>query len=275
MSVEVTLFQGRVGDHNDLAMPGAQALGQAIARTLNLDLSIVGSPEPALNTSWDVELQKARPALLQLGRRFEEIYARGNRSIAATSRCAASIATLPVVTRFHPDACVVWFDAHADLNTPTSTTSGYLGGLALAAPLGIWDSGFGSGLAFKNVILVGQRDIDPFEVRLMRDKAISHITPGPAIGRRLREAIGRRPVYLHLDCDVLNPGIVPTDYVHEGGLTLDDLAEAMTALAHSEVVGAEIAEFQNSWFPGDAPVSPNPLISALLPLIHKLTKDSA
>ncbi|WP_275477567.1 arginase family protein [Aureimonas ureilytica] len=42
------------------------------------------------------------------------------------SRCAVSIATLPVVAKHHPDACVVWFDTHADLNTPESTTSGYL-----------------------------------------------------------------------------------------------------------------------------------------------------
>jgi hypothetical protein len=35
-----------------------------------------------------------------------------------------------------PDAPVVWFDAHADLNTPESTSSRYLG-VALSGPLDV------------------------------------------------------------------------------------------------------------------------------------------
>jgi arginase family enzyme len=53
--------------------------------------------------------------------------------------------TLPVMARYHPDALVVWFDAHGDLNTPESTTTDYLGGLALSGPVGMWESGLGSG----------------------------------------------------------------------------------------------------------------------------------
>ncbi|WP_444847916.1 arginase family protein [Duganella caerulea] len=53
--------------------------------------------------------------------------------MTASSRCAASLATLPVVARHRPDACVVWFDAHADLNTPSTTDSGYLGGMVAGA----------------------------------------------------------------------------------------------------------------------------------------------
>ena len=51
--------------------------------------------------------------------------------------------TLPVMARYHPDALVVWFDAHGDLNTPESTTTDYLGGLVLSGPVGMWESGPG------------------------------------------------------------------------------------------------------------------------------------
>lgn len=77
-------------------------------------------------------------------------------------------------------------------------------------------------------------------------------------------------MYVHLDCDVLEPGIVPTDYVHAHGLTLQDLRAACAVIAEGEVVGVEIAEFQNSWVAGGPPVSPVPLIRALEPLIANL-----
>ena len=78
-------------------------------------------------------------------------------------------------------------------------------------------------------------------------------------------------MYVHLDCDVLEPGIVPTDYVHAHGLTLQDLRGACEVIAEGGVVGVEIAEFQNSWEPGGPPVSPIPLIQALEPLVDQLS----
>jgi len=58
------------------------------------------------------------------------------------------------------------------------------------------------------------------------------------------QAVGRRPTYVHIDCDVLSPGIVPTDYEVPGGLTLQDLGAALEALARGTVVGLEIAELE-------------------------------
>lgn len=270
MHTELVLFQGRAGDHNDLALPGARAIASAISTLQGLSATTIGQPEPALNQRWDVELEAARPALRALHDHFEQIYQQGGRALSASSRCAASVATLPVVARHHPDTCFVWCDAHADLNTPTSTLSGYLGGLALSGPLGLWDSGFGAGLELNNVILLGQHELDPFEVELMQRQNICHIRPGPALAQQLRAAVAGRPVYFHLDCDALDPGIVPTDYVCAGGLSLDDLHSAAEVLAQSTVMGLEIAEFQNAWTADGAPVSPLPLIRALMPLIHKL-----
>lgn len=274
MKTELILFQGRVGDHNDFAIPGAHALASEIGTATGLLPSIIGQPAPALNTNWDVELEKARQGLANLQDRYDRIYAAGDRAISATSRCAASIATLPSVARYHPDACVVWFDAHADLNTPESTQSGYLGGLALSAPLGLWDSGFGAGLNPKNLILVGQRDLDPFEAQLIREKGVCLIPPGETIADQLQTAIGGRSVYVHIDCDVLNPGIVPTDYVHEHGLSLEQLHGACLAIARNEVIGAEVAEFQSSSNEGSPPASPAHLLQALMPLLQGVARTS-
>ena len=82
-------------------------------------------------------------------------------------RCAAGLATIPVVVRHHPNACVVWFDAHGDSNLPSSNAVPYLGGMVITGAAGHWDSGLGSGLNLSNVVLVGARDLDPHERQLI------------------------------------------------------------------------------------------------------------
>jgi arginase len=264
---EYTVFQGRVADHNDFAVPGAKAIGAALASRSKLSPVFVGSPERVVLNGWQVELTAALPSLLQLQDRLDAVLTRDSISVAATSRCAASMATLPVLARHHPSACVIWFDAHGDLNTPASTTTGFLGGMSLSAALGLWQSGLGSGLDLDRVVLVGQRDLDAFEKNLIETHAIPHVLPGPGLARRLSQVIAGRPVYMHVDCDVLDPGIVPTDYVCEGGLTLADLRTCCDVIAQHTYLGLEIAEFQNVWEAGGDAVSPEPLLNALAPLL--------
>lgn len=267
-NVEHTVFQGRAGDHNDLAMPGAKAIGEELQRRTGIPPTVIGTPEPALNIGWREELDAALPALKEVQSRFDDVLARGAVSIAATSRCAVSLATLPAVARHHPSVCVVWLDSHGDLNPPEATATGYLGGLALAGPLGLWDSGLGAGLNLDQVVLVGQRDLDPYELDLIEQYSIPHIKPGANFATELKAAIAGRPVYVHLDCDVLEPGIVPTDYKHDGGLSLDDLRVCCEAIAGHKFVGIEIAEFQNSWEIDGPPVSPSALMDALEPVLR-------
>jgi arginase len=166
----------------------------------------------------------------------------------------------------------VWFDAHGDINTPDTTTSGYLGGMVLTGAAGRWESGLGSGLDLANVVLVGARDLDPAERALIDSGAPRLVTAGPNLGSRLRSAIGGRPIYVHIDCDVLEPGLVPTEYSVPGGLTFDDLHDACRVIAGNEVVGLEIAEFEAT--PGDdsAANSIAALLDALGPLITLITR---
>ncbi|WP_222865998.1 arginase family protein [Micromonospora sp. AP08] len=238
-----------------------------LATRLNIDPFVVGTPEPALCTNWDAELAAAEPALQAMAQQYERIFRDGGLPITALSRCAVALATLPIVARHRPDAVVVWFDAHADLNTPQNTTTGYLGGLALSGPLGMWNSGLGDGLKPENVILCGARDIDPPEQSLIDHDVITLVEAGPNLPARLQAAIGGRPVYVHIDCDVLQPGIVPTDYLVPGGLTLNDLSAIADMFALHELVGIEIGEFEAGQDATGALVQPGPLLDALRPLL--------
>ncbi|MCZ2820746.1 arginase family protein [Modestobacter sp. VKM Ac-2977] len=262
----LTLFNGRAGDHNDRAMTGGPLLAAELAARLHLAPATVGSPEPALDTDWQTELDAAMPVLRQMAARYEDIFAAGQVPVTALSRCTVALCTVPVVVRHHPGARVVWFDAHADLNTPATSGTGYLGGLALSGPAGLWDSGLGAGLSPADIVLVGARDIDPPEQLLLQGTPITHIAPGPDLATRLQEAIADRPVYVHLDCDVLEPGIVPTDYQVPGGLSLADLHAAAEVLATRPVLGVEIGELEAA--PGDTPTGLAALVDALDPLLR-------
>ncbi len=268
MPLSLTAFQGRAGDRNDLGIPGALSLASALAHRLALPLAIVGSPQPALNTDWKTELAAAAPDLRKLADHVAAQLLAGSVPVTVLNRCAAGIATIPRVVGHCSDVCVVWFDAHADLNTPTSSTSGYLGGLALSASAGLWDSGFGHNLPLSSIVLVGSRDLDPFEAELVASGKVRLIAPNtPNLADAVVQAIANRPVYVHLDCDVLEPGLVPTDFRVDGGLSLQSLHAVFSALSAVDVIGLEIAEFQDSWEPGLESASPIGLIDAIQPLL--------
>lgn len=45
-------FQGRAGDHNDLAMPEAKAIGNDLASRTGVNPVVLGNPAQAMNTGW-------------------------------------------------------------------------------------------------------------------------------------------------------------------------------------------------------------------------------
>jgi arginase len=168
-----------------------------------------------------------------------------------------------------PEACIVWLDAHGDSNTPKSRPDPYLGGMVISGAAGLWDTGLGGGLDLRKVVLVGSRDLDPDELKLIADGRLRHLPVGADLPARLRAVIAGRPVYVHLDCDVLDPGIVPTEYEVPGGLSLADLRAIAEVVAEHDVVGLEIAEFQSQW-PDGRSGSPGRLVEALDPLLGPL-----
>lgn len=244
-------------------------VAEALSAEIGRSFGTVGTPQPALSAGWEIELEAARPGLLDLQRHLAAQFAAGARPLTAMGRCAAGLGTLPAVAATHPEAALVWFDAHGDCNAPDFTTSGYLGGMILTGAAGRWDTGLGAGLDLARVVLVGARDLDPCEKELIAGGTIRLVEAGPGLAERLREALAGRPAYVHLDCDVLDPGLVPTEYEVADGLSFADLREACAVIAETGVIGAEIAEFEASWRDGRSG-DPAPLVAALSPLYQSV-----
>jgi len=268
----LTVFRGRAGDRNERGMLGAELVGKALAERCGLPRSEIGTPEKPLTGHWDVELERARNGLRTLASHIESVLPAGSTPVTAMGRCACALATVPVIGRLRPEAKVVWFDAHGDCNTPETSPSGYLGGLVLTGAAGLWNTGLGGDLDLANVVLVGARDIDPAERLLIASGRPRLVEPCDDVGQKLIDVLGDSPVYVHLDCDVLEPGIVPTEYRVPGGLTLAQLTAAFSVLAQRQIVGFEMAEFE-ACEPGETkPASPAALLDALDPFLSALLR---
>jgi arginase family enzyme len=269
--IALTTYIGRAGDRNARAMRGASILGEALAARTGLPPRRVGTPGQPIAGGWAVQLEAAVCDLRQLGAQIGEILDRGARPLSVMGRCAAGLATLPQVARRRPDAAVVWLDAHGDCNAPGGAESAdnYLGGMVLTGAAGLWPTGLGADMDLGQVVLVGGRDLDPPERARIERGELALVAVGPDLGPRLRAAVRGRAVYVHIDCDVLDAGLVPSEYQVPGGFSLRDLTEACAVLAEHEVVGVEFAEFEGEWPSGEIDDGGR-LVAAAGPLLRKM-----
>ncbi len=193
----------------------------------------IGAPATPRVGSWDVDLRDSRGCLLEAGGQVDDALDSGRRPLLLAGDCSVALSTLPVVVRHRPDAWVCWIDAHADFNTPETSPSGFLGGMPLAAACGLWDSGFGAGLDPARVAMLGVRDVDGGERVLLDTNGVGR-PDGP-------EALAGRPVFVHLDLDVLDPSVLPATFAAPGGWSFERLAQVLAVVSDGgELVGAEV-----------------------------------
>jgi arginase len=275
--MNVTIYAAAAGDRNERGMQGAISLGTLIARRFEAEARTIGLPRAIVDGGWARQLESAAPDLRVLTGHIAERLD-GNRPFILTmGRCAASLAILPLIARRFPDAAIVWFDAHGDCNVPIegcATDTSYLGGMVITGAAGEWDTSFGDGLDLANVILVGARDLDAPEQKRIDAGQIALVPVGPELGHRLRQAIKGRRVYIHLDCDVLEAGLLATEYQSLDGLSYADLREAFEVLADHEVLGLEIAEYEAAW-PDGRPNQPERLMDAIMPVAQRIGSHQA
>jgi arginase len=162
--------------------------------------------------------------------------------------CLVSAGVLAGVQRAGIDPVVVWFDGHGDVHTLETSTSGYLGGLALRLLLGAHRDLLGDRIGLRPVaedraVLVDARDLDPAEAAYLRDAAIHRATVHD-LGD-----IPDGPVLLHVDVDVIDPGDLPGLMIPApDGPSREDVVWAVHHLRRTrDVVALDIA---CTWLPG-------------------------
>ncbi|WAC71201.1 arginase family protein [Roseateles sp. SL47] len=244
--IELIVSQGRVADRAPRMIEGAARTAQALSQRYGMATRTVGCPQPAAQDDWRESLPQARETLKGLQAAVQASVRQGPLTVMLSNTCSASLASLPVVAREHPDAVVLWIDAHGDFNTPDTTDSGYLGGMVLAGACGLWDSGHGAGLQPRQVVLVGARDIDDQERALLADAGVRILPPAAVTPEAVLAAIGDAPVWVHIDWDVLDPGHLPADYSVPNGLHPHQIRALFEAIPAAQLRGMELAEFNAS-----------------------------
>jgi arginase len=130
---------------------------------------------------------------------------------------------------------LIWFDAHADMNTPESTPSGNIHGMPLAALLGYGSgeltniAGFAPKLDPRLCAHVGARDIDAGEREMIRQLGIRFFTMREIDERGMAACMDDAIVIassatggyaVTFDVDALDPGDAPgSGTLVRGGLT--------------------------------------------------------
>ncbi|MFD7626619.1 arginase family protein [Streptomyces sp. NPDC059851] len=240
--IDLIVSQGRVADRAAWMIEGAARTARALEDRYGLKGRYIGKPAPHADDDWSVALPQARETLIGLRDAATESIKGDNLTVLINNTCSASLATLPVVAREHPDAVVLYIDGHGDFNTPDTTDTGYLGGMVLSGACGLWDSGHGSGLRPEQAVLVGSRDIDETERELIRSAGVRVIPPKEATAEAVLDAVGDAPVWIHIDWDVLDPGPVPADYTVPDGMLPSQIRAIFEAIPAEQLIGVELAE---------------------------------
>lgn len=137
---------------------------------------------------------------------------------------------------------VLWFDAHADLNTPASSPSANFHGMVLRTLLGDAPPPLAPLVPLPlhptQIAFAGLRAADPEE----RDYIGRHAIP---VLDRFDCLAPGDPLYLHVDYDVLDGARYPDSvYPVPGGMDLDTLIAALAGLrARHEIAGMSLTEY--------------------------------
>ena len=214
----------------------------------------VGSGIRALGHEVDAEYVDAPPTetteiatsfslYRQVAERAREARRRGSLPIILGGNCGVTLGAVAGID----DVGVLWLDAHADFNTPETTRSGFLDGMALAALTGrCWRTMTASIPGFvampeTNVVLAGARDLDPAEEELLAESevTVARSKIAPALDA-LRERVSR--LHFHLDADVLEGDA--NVFAAPNGLTSEELVEvARLAAAQFEIVSITVSAY--------------------------------
>ena len=153
----------------------------------------------------------------------------------------------------------IWLDAHADMNTPETSPSGNVHGMPFAATLGVGPDalskifGFSPKIKPDKCVLIGARDLDSRERRLVKESGVNVFTMR-AIDEQGMRAVMEKAIRLatadtagfvvSFDMDAVDPDEAPgVGTPVRGGITFREAHLAMEMVSDSKkMVEMELVE---------------------------------
>jgi arginase len=217
----------------------------------DLDLT----PEPAELITPELPAGEIWPRLAVLYTAVARAVTRGRADgghpvVVASGDCLTALGTVAGLQAAGADPAVVWFDAHGDVQTPETTSSGYVAGMALRLLTDYRPELIASRLRLRpvpedRITLVDARDLDPPEVAYLNQSQIRRCQVTDLAVSDLPDT----PLYVHLDLDVIDGAQLPgLRFPTPAGPDAGQLADALGLLLSTGRVAA--VGIACSWFPG-------------------------
>lgn len=164
----------------------------------------------------------------------------GKKVITIGGDHAVSWGSISGVLKHNPEVGVIYLDAHGDCNISERSASHHIHGMHMAYLMGFGEDKYVGRytenlLPVENILYVGARSLDPYEVELIKEQGISRITCDVInsdmiqVLDTINDFMSRfRQIHVSLGIDVLDPSIAPGTGVPEvGGITEEALHEVL------------------------------------------------
>ena len=182
--------------------------------------------------------------------------------------CTQIVAVLTGARRYYKSVSLLWVDRHADLNTPASTPSGRLDGMALAAIVGkgspelvrFW--GEPPLVREPDTLIYGLEQVDPGEQDFLTRSPMRHVYAADIQSRAssgAQSALGQlhadsREFMVHLDLDVIaQEEFSASNVPGSGGLSYSDVKDSLVEFVkHKNLLAFDVAQYNPEKDPNGA-----------------------
>ncbi|MCZ2259287.1 arginase [Sporosarcina sp. G11-34] len=205
------------------AVARLEAIGHEVIDEGDIDVDVTELVED--NNSGLKNLDEVIKANKRLAQKVEEVVDSGNFPLVLGGDHSIAIGTLAGLAKKYNNLGVIWYDAHADMNTAETSPSGNIHGMPLAVSMGLGHSSLvnlhseGQKVKPENIVIIGARSVDPGERLLIKEKGVkvfsmheidrygmSAVMDEALAYLRSKEVDG---VHLSLDLDGLDPLYTP------------------------------------------------------------------
>lgn len=226
-----------------------EALGHHVSDRGNL--SVPGPEQKTVTDATARYVPEIQRTCLDLAKEVKEAFEDDATPMVLGGDHSIAVGTLRGISRCRERFGVLWIDAHADVNTPETSPSGNVHGMALAAALGLGPKALieedgKANITPNRLVLMALRDVDPGEKRILKELGVKAYTMEDVDRRGLpavvEEALARLTeaapwVHVSLDMDALDPQVAPgVGTPVQGGLTYREGHLIMEMVAETEAL---------------------------------------
>ena len=213
----------------------AHLIEQGLIDHLRKNAEVIELSSITIESAFTLEIGTTKTINTLLAEKVRQAKDRNMFPVILAGNCNSSIGTTAGLQE--NNLGVIWFDAHADYNTPETSVSGFFDGMSLSVLAGkCWKDFAKSVPGFKpvdekRIVLAAARDLDGKEAVLLKSSSITYLNV-----KKIREEnfLSILPdslkkgdnIYLHIDLDVFDTSeLIVNKYSAAGGLFVEEFLE--------------------------------------------------